>query len=117
MKKKTFLKIILILSSIIIAWFVYSKYFKEDKNKLSKPVNPTSKIEEDTVYNSNIIKDINYASRDLKGNEYIIIEDKINIIFRKVFFFINQYLIVGYYVYEEPLLFYAYFFYYVHKVR
>ena len=73
MKKKIFIKIVLILSLIIITWFVYSKYFNEDKNKLSKPVNPTSKIEEDAVYNSNIIKDINYTSKDLKGNEYILI--------------------------------------------
>jgi lipopolysaccharide export system protein LptA len=70
MKKKIFLKIVLILSLIIITWFIYSEYFKEDKNKLSKPVNPTSEIEEEAVYNSNIIKDINYTSRDLKGNEY-----------------------------------------------
>ena len=73
MKKKIFLKIVLILSLIIITWFVYSEYFKEDKNKLSKAVNPTSEIEEEAVYNSNIIKDINYTSRDLKGNEYILI--------------------------------------------
>ena len=72
MKKKIFLKIVLILSLIIITWFVYSEYFKEDKSKLSKPINPTSEIEEDAVYNSNIIKDINYTSRDLKGNEYIL---------------------------------------------
>jgi len=73
MKKKIFLKIVLILSLIIITWFVYSEYFKEDKSKLSKPVNPTSETEEEAVYNSNIIKDINYTSRDLKGNEYILI--------------------------------------------
>ncbi|MDB2678716.1 LPS export ABC transporter periplasmic protein LptC [Candidatus Pelagibacter bacterium] len=73
MKKKIFIKIVLILSLIIITWFVYSEYFKEDKSKLSKPVNPTTQIEEDAVYNSNIIKDINYTSRDSKGNEYIII--------------------------------------------
>ena len=73
MKKKIFLKIVLILSLIIITWFVYSEYFKEDKSKLSKPVNPNSQIEEEAIYNSNIIKDINYTSRDLKGNEYIII--------------------------------------------
>ena len=73
MKKKIFLKIILILSLIIITWFVYFEYFKEDKNILSKPVNPTSKTEQETVYNSNIIKDINYTSKDLKGNEYILI--------------------------------------------
>ena len=73
MKKKIFLKIVLILSLIIITWFVYSEYFKEDKNKLSKPVNPSSEIEEGDAYNSNIIKDINYTSRDLKGNEYTLI--------------------------------------------
>ena len=73
MKKKNFLKIVLILSLIIITWFIYSEYFKKDKSKLSKPVNPTIEIEEETVYNSNIIKNINYTSRDLKGNEYIII--------------------------------------------
>ena len=73
MKKKIFLKIVLILSLIIITWFVYSEYFREDKNKLSKPVNPTSEFEEGAVFNSNIIKDINYTSRDLKGNEYILI--------------------------------------------
>ena len=73
MKKKIFLKIVLILSLIIITWFVYFEYFKKDKNKLSKPVNPTLEIEENVVYNSNIIKDINYTSRDLKGNEYILI--------------------------------------------
>jgi lipopolysaccharide export system protein LptA len=73
MKKKIFLKIALILSLIIIICFIYFEYFKEDKNKLSKPVNPTSEIEEEAVYNSNIIKDINYTSRDLKGNEYILV--------------------------------------------
>ena len=73
MKKKIFLKIVLILSLIIVASFVYFKYFKEDKNKLSKPVNPTSEFEEEVIYNSNIIKDINYTSRDLKGNEYILV--------------------------------------------
>ncbi len=73
MKKKIFLKIVLILSLIIITWFVYSEYFREDKNKLSKPVNPTTEIEDEVIYNSNIIKDINYTSKDLKGNEYILI--------------------------------------------
>jgi len=73
MKKKNFLKIVLILFLLVITWFVYSEYFMEDKNKLSKPVNSTSEIEEEAVYNSNIIKDINYTSRDLKGNEYILV--------------------------------------------
>ncbi len=73
MKKKNFLKIILILSLIIITWFVYSEYFKKNNILLSKPVNSKTKIEEEAIHNSNIIKDINYTSRDLKGNEYILI--------------------------------------------
>ena len=73
MRKKNFLKIILIISLIIITWFVYSEYFKKHKKLLSKPVNSTTEIEEGTVYNSNIIKDINYTSKDLRGNEYILI--------------------------------------------
>jgi lipopolysaccharide export system protein LptA len=73
MKNKNFLKLLLILSLIIISLLVYSKYFKEEKSKLSKPDNPSTEIEEEAAYNSNIIKDINYTSRDLKGNEYILI--------------------------------------------
>jgi hypothetical protein len=73
MKKKIILKIILILSLMIITWFIYSEYFRENISKLSKSVNPTTELEEETVYNSNIIKDINYTSRDLKGNEYILV--------------------------------------------
>ena len=76
MKKKTFLKISLILSLIIITWFVYSKYFKKNQNLLYNKINQknlTKVIEEDAIYNSNIIKDLNYTSRDLKGNEYILV--------------------------------------------
>ena len=76
MKKKIFLKIVLILSLIILTWFIYSEYFKENKSKLPKPANPTAEVEEETIYNSNIIKDINYTSRDLKGNEYILVAKK-----------------------------------------
>ena len=73
MKKKIFLKIILILSLIIIAWLVYSEYLKKDKSLSSKQVDPSTEMEEEDIYNSNIIKDINYTSRDLKGNEYILV--------------------------------------------
>ena len=73
MKKKIFLKTLLIISLIIITWIVYSKYFKKNEIIESKTVNPETVIEEEVVYNSNIIKDINYNSRDLKGNEYILV--------------------------------------------
>ena len=73
MKKSNFLKILLILSLIILTWFVYSKYFKKNESLSSKPANTTASFEEEVVYNSNIIEDINYTSRDLKGNEYILV--------------------------------------------
>ena len=47
MKKKKFLKIILILSLIILTWFIYSKYFKKEKNLLSKKIKSNNKIEEE----------------------------------------------------------------------
>ena len=71
--KKKIIKVILILFLIIITWFVYSKYFKKDENLLSKPANQTTEIKEEVINNSNIIKDINYTSRDLQGNEYILV--------------------------------------------
>jgi hypothetical protein len=76
MKKKIFLKILLILSLIFITWFVYSKYFKKNQNLMYNKNNPkdlTTVMDEKAIYKSNIIKDINYTSRDLKGNEYILV--------------------------------------------
>ena len=72
MKKKNILKFFLILFLIVLTFFVYSKYFKKNDELLLNSKIPTTSSEED-IYNSNIIKDINYTSRDLKGNEYIII--------------------------------------------
>jgi len=71
--KKKILKVILILSLIIITWFIYLEYFKKNKKILSKQISTKTQIEEEVVYNSNIIKNINYTSKDLKGNEYILI--------------------------------------------
>jgi hypothetical protein len=82
MKKKNFLKLLLILILIIFTWFIYSNYFKKNIKLISKPTNDTettsttetkkntTDINEEAVYNSNIIKDLNYTSRDLRGNEY-----------------------------------------------
>jgi hypothetical protein len=49
------------------------KYLKKIKEFFLNQLIQQLEIEEEkAVYNSNIIKDINYISRDLKGNEYII---------------------------------------------
>ena len=88
MKKINFLKILLILILIIFTWFIYSKYFKKSNNLISDATNTAdatnttdatntadikTAIEEEVIYNSNIIKDISYTSKDLKGNEYILV--------------------------------------------
>jgi hypothetical protein len=82
MKKKNLLKLLLILILIIFTWFIYSNYFKKNIKLISKSTNTTetastsetikntTDINEEAVYNSNIIKDLNYTSRDLRGNEY-----------------------------------------------
>ena len=94
MKKKNFFKLLLILILIIFTWFIYSNYFKKNIRLISKTLSTsettsalettsaskttsasettkiTSDIDEEAVYNSNIIKDLNYTSKDLRGNEY-----------------------------------------------
>ena len=73
MKKVNYLKIFLFISLIILTLLVFSKYLKKNFNKSLKSENISKSSEEKVLHNSNIIKDINYTSRDLKGNEYIII--------------------------------------------
>jgi len=85
MKKRNLFKILLILILIIFTWFIYSQYFKKsndlllvitnttDTTNTNDPANTKTAIEEEVIYNSNIIKDINYTSRDLRGNEYILV--------------------------------------------
>ena len=46
---------------------LYFEYLKEEKVVKIEPENP-----ENISYNSNIIEDIYYSSKDAKGNEYII---------------------------------------------
>ena len=71
-KKNNILKTLLLLFLLFLIWFVYSNYFKKNESLISKPI--ISKTDgEEVIYNSNIIKDINYTSADLKGNEYILI--------------------------------------------
>jgi len=53
-------------------FFIYSNYFQKEKNNQ----NLNLEVEEESSTNSNIIKDIKYSSKDLKGNEYIILADE-----------------------------------------
>lgn len=71
--KKLNVKLFIVLSlSFIIFFFIYSKFLKnKDLEKI-----PISEIEEKSFTNSNIIEDIKYSSKDLEGNEYIILAEE-----------------------------------------
>lgn len=53
---------------LVISFLVYSKFFKKE----IKDVSIENSKEEEEVYESNIIKDVNFITRDGDGNEYII---------------------------------------------
>ena len=67
MKKKNINKGILMFFFSILLLLVYFALYK--KNRLIQTDIITA---EEKLYNSNIIKDVNYVSKDAKGNEYII---------------------------------------------
>ena len=56
---------IFLVCSIII-FFIFIKFYKNDKIKI------VENSIEDPVYNSNIIKDVEYTTKDKDGNEYFI---------------------------------------------
>ena len=78
--------------SVIGFFFIYSNYFQ--KERINQ--NTNIEVEEEKSSNSNIIKDIKYSSKDIKGNEYIILADEgeidlnnSEVIFKKIKAFIN----------------------------
>ena len=54
---------------LVVFFFIYSNFFKKKDIKKTD----ISAIKEENLTNSNIIKDIKYSSKDLKGNEYTIL--------------------------------------------
>ena len=67
MKKKIIW--IIIISLFLIIFYLY-KEINENKKKQSKIKNLS--ISEDILFNSNTFSDVNYSTKDAKGNEYII---------------------------------------------
>ena len=61
------INIILIIFFFVILIFSYNKFFKKNE-----PIEANTNDSNDISYSSNIIKDVNYSSKDSKGNEYII---------------------------------------------
>jgi len=69
MKKTGYKKFIISIIVLITFFLLYSKYFI--KEEIEEQV--TLEIKEEDFTNSNQIKDIKYSSKDLKGNEYILL--------------------------------------------
>ena len=67
MEKSLVKKILLIIFFLLFIILIYSYFF----GKREIVVNEIDTVEEE-IYNSNIFKDVNYTSRDAKGNEYIL---------------------------------------------
>ena len=58
---------IILIFSILIFYVIYFKYLKiENKNQVE------TEITEENSYSSNTIQEVNYISKDSRGNEYII---------------------------------------------
>jgi len=72
MKSINYRVFIFIIILAVSFFFIYSNYFQKEKNNQ----NINLEAEEEISKNSNIIKDIKYSSKDLKGNEYIILADE-----------------------------------------
>ena len=65
--REKIIKIFIIFIIFIILILFFFKFFEKDEK-----IETISSISEDTSYSSNIIQDVNYSSKDAKGNEYII---------------------------------------------
>ena len=61
---------------IIFSIFIFSLIYIKFLNKSSINVKENSDLKEENFTNSNIIKDIKYSSKDLKGNEYVILAEE-----------------------------------------
>ena len=72
MKSINYRVFIFIIILAVSFFFIYSNYFQKEKNNQ----NLNLEVEKESSTNSNIIKDIKYSSKDLKGNEYIILADE-----------------------------------------
>ena len=67
MGRKKFIKFFLIFLIILILIFlIFSKFYKNKENQ------KTFNSQEDISYNSNIIKDVEYTTKDKDNNEYLI---------------------------------------------
>tara|TARA_B100000787_G_scaffold146131_1_gene116621 strand:- start:1790 stop:2371 length:582 start_codon:yes stop_codon:yes gene_type:complete len=68
MNKKTATQVLMIFFVIFICWIFFFKYFKKDENIVENITIKKENISEGDL--ANFIKNIDYTSSDLKGNDY-----------------------------------------------
>ena len=71
-KKKIVVFFFLIFTLFFLAFFIYSKFNKNLKISETLQNKNTVVPQEENQINSNVIKDVNYVTRDADGNEYIV---------------------------------------------
>ena len=71
-KKKIVIFFFLIFIFFFLAFFIYSKFNKNLKISETLQNKNTVVPQEENQINSNVIKDVNYVTRDADGNEYIV---------------------------------------------
>jgi len=62
------------ISSVILVFFIinYLIFFKSEKKDIEDKIINKKTEKEEVIYNSNIINEVSYKSKDSEGNEYII---------------------------------------------
>ena len=68
MKRK---KILLIFFTFIFFIIILFYFYQKSERKVENPINENS-VSDDIIYNSNIINNVSYNTKDANGNEYII---------------------------------------------
>ena len=66
MERRKIVKVLILVFFLLIILFSYNKLFKKQNLKQE------SKTETTENYNANVLKNVNYITKDIKGNEYII---------------------------------------------
>ncbi len=105
MNFKKFLKNFFIFFTFIIFIFIiYSKYFKKENSFTNQD---KQYLNEEITYNSNIIKDVEYTSKDGNDNEYLIkaLEGEIDFSDTNVIYLKNVYALIKLKNLEEITIF------------
>ena len=70
MTKKNFIKALIVFFFFLVIFY----FFFKDESKIEKPQVKKENLE--SSYSLNIIEDVSYSSKDVNGNEYIIVAKK-----------------------------------------